>query len=61
MKDSALVLWIGVIELLRSSQIVVTRTQQPLLVLCIAGAIYFVISFPIARAGEWIERRWHDQ
>ena len=58
MKDSALVLWIGIIELLRSSQIVVTRTQQPLLVLAIAGAIYFLISFPIARLGAWFERRW---
>lgn len=58
MKDSALVLWIGIIELLRSSQIIVTRTQQPLLVLAIAGAIYFLISFPVARAGEWLERRW---
>ena len=56
MKDSALVLWIGIIELLRSSQIVVTRTQQPLLVLGIAGAIYFLISFPIARLGAWLER-----
>jgi His/Glu/Gln/Arg/opine family amino acid ABC transporter permease subunit len=61
MKDSAMVLWIGVIELLRSSQIVVTRTQEPLLVLAIAGAIYFAISFPIARAGAWLERRWQDQ
>jgi hydroxyproline transport system permease protein len=61
MKDSSLVLWIGVIELLRSSQIVVTRTQEPLLVLAIAGAIYFAISFPIGRAGAWLERRWQDQ
>jgi polar amino acid transport system permease protein len=62
MKDSALVLWLGIIELLRSSQIVVTRTQEPLLVLLIAGAIYFLISFPIARLGAWFERRWqaHD-
>jgi len=58
MKDSALVLWLGVIELLRASQIVVTRTQQPLLVLLIAGCIYFIISFPIARLGGWFERRW---
>jgi hydroxyproline transport system permease protein len=61
MKDSSLVLWIGVIELLRSSQIVVTRTQEPLRVLAIAGAIYFAISFPIGRAGAWLERRWQDQ
>jgi His/Glu/Gln/Arg/opine family amino acid ABC transporter permease subunit len=60
MKDSALVLWIGIIELLRSSQIIVTRTQQPLLVLSIAGAIYFAISFPVARLGAALERRWRD-
>ncbi len=62
MKDSALVLWLGIIELLRSSQIVVTRTQEPLLVLMIAGTIYFLISFPIARLGAWFETRWqvHD-
>ena len=61
MKDTSLVLWIGIIELLRSSQIIVTRTQQPLLVLCIVGAIYFAMSFPIARLGAWLERRWQDQ
>lgn len=58
MKDTALALWIGVIELLRSSQIVITRTQEPLLVLTIAGAIYFLASFPIARFSGWLERRW---
>jgi hydroxyproline transport system permease protein len=61
MKDSALVLWIGIIELLRSAQIVITRTQEPLFVLSIAGAIYFLISFPIARVGAWLERRWQEQ
>jgi polar amino acid transport system permease protein len=61
MKDSSLVLWIGVIELLRAAQIVITRTQEPLLVLGVAGAIYFLISFPIARIGEWLERRWREQ
>lgn len=60
MKDSALVLWIGIIELLRSSQIIVTRTQRPLLVLSIAGAIYFAISFPLARLGARLERQWRD-
>jgi His/Glu/Gln/Arg/opine family amino acid ABC transporter permease subunit len=61
MKDSALVLWIGIIELLRSAQIVITRTQEPLFVLSIAGGIYFLISFPIARVGAWLERQWQDQ
>lgn len=60
MKDSALVLWIGIIELLRSSQIIVTRIQEPLFVLSIAGAIYFIISFPISRLGARLERKWRE-
>lgn len=62
MKDTALVLWIGIIELLRASQIIVTRIQEPLFVLFIAGVIYFAMSFPIARLSARLERRWqsHD-
>ena len=59
MKDSALVLWLGIIELLRSSQIIITRTQEPMLILSIAGAIYFALSFPIARIGAQLERSWN--
>ena len=58
MKDSALVLWLGLIELLRASQILVTRLQEPLFILLICGVIYFIISFPIARLGGYLERRW---
>ena len=58
MKDSALVLWLGLIELLRASQILVTRLQEPLFILLICGAIYFIISFPIARLGGYLEKRW---
>lgn len=58
MKDSALVLWLGLIELLRASQIMVTRLQEPLLILMICGGIYFVLSFPIARLGGLLEKRW---
>ncbi len=60
MKDSALVLWLGIIELLRSSQILVTRLQEPLFILLIVGAIYFLISFPIARLGGRLESRWRE-
>lgn len=60
MKDTALVLWIGIIELLRSSQIIVTRIQEPLFVLSIAGLIYFLISFPIARVGARLEQNWRE-
>ncbi len=58
MKDSALVLWLGLTELLKSSQILITRLQEPLFILLICGAVYFLISFPIARLGGYLERRW---
>jgi polar amino acid transport system permease protein len=45
---------------LRSSQIIITRIQEPLFVLSVAGLIYFLISFPIARAGAVLERRWRE-
>ena len=60
MKDSALVLWIGVIELLRTSQVIITRIQEPLLVLSVCGLIYFVLSYPISRLGTRLETRWKD-
>jgi His/Glu/Gln/Arg/opine family amino acid ABC transporter permease subunit len=60
MKDTSLVLWIGVVELLRSSQVIITRIQEPLLVLMICGAMYFVISFPISRLGDRLETRWRE-
>lgn len=61
MKDSALVYVVQVIELLKSTQILITRLQEPLLLLLICGAFYFVISFPLARFGGYLEKRWsHD-
>ncbi|MBU1329822.1 MAG: amino acid ABC transporter permease [Gammaproteobacteria bacterium] len=60
MKDSALVMWIGIVELLRASQTIVTRIQEPLLVLCIAGLIYYVMSLVVARLGARLERRWQE-
>jgi polar amino acid transport system permease protein len=60
MKDTAMVWWIGIIELLRSSQIIITRLQEPLFVLSMTGLIYFLMSFPIARLGGRLERRWRE-
>lgn len=61
MKDSALVYIVQVTELLKSTQILITRLQEPLLLLMICGAFYFVISFPLARLGGYLEKRWsHD-
>jgi len=60
MKDTALVSWLGIIELLKSSQIIVTRIGDPLFVLTIAGLIYFIISFPIGRLGARLEKGWRE-
>ncbi|WP_152220208.1 amino acid ABC transporter permease [Pseudomonas sp. SCB32] len=60
MKDTALVMWIGIVELLRASQTIVTRIQEPLLVLCIAGVIYYLMSWVVARLGTRLERRWQE-
>jgi His/Glu/Gln/Arg/opine family amino acid ABC transporter permease subunit len=60
MKDTALVMWIGIVELLRASQTIVTRIQEPMLVLCIAGLIYYVMSLVVARLGARLERRWQE-
>jgi len=46
--------------LLRASQTIVTRIQEPLLVLCIAGAIYYVMSLVVARLGTRLEARWQE-
>jgi polar amino acid transport system permease protein len=58
MKDSALVFIVQVVELLKSTQILITRLQEPLFLLFICGLFYFVISFPVARLGGYLEKRW---
>ncbi|MEP4030374.1 amino acid ABC transporter permease [Roseibium polysiphoniae] len=58
MKDSALVSVLGYVELLKASQILITRTQEPLLILTIAGAFYFALSYPISRYAASLEKRW---
>ncbi len=60
MKDTSLVMWIGIIELLRASQIIVTRIQEPLMVLCIVGVIYYVMSLALTGLGSLLEKRWQE-
>ncbi len=59
-KDSALVSVIGYIELLKASQILITRTQDVFVILTIAGMFYFMLSYPISKASEYIEKRWQQ-
>jgi len=60
LKDSALVSVLGYVELLRASQILITRTQEPFLILAVAGLFYFALSFPIGRLAEKLEQRWQS-
>ncbi|CAM3651660.1 amino acid ABC transporter permease [Parendozoicomonas haliclonae] len=58
LKDSALVSVLGYVELLRASQILMTRTQEPFLILALAGAFYFALSYPLSRYSKQLEERW---
>ena len=61
LKDSALVSVLGYVELLRASQILITRTQEPFIILSIVGVFYFALSYPISRSTAKLEQRWqHD-
>lgn len=56
-KDSALVSVIGYMELLRTSEQLISRTQQPLEILLGVGIFYFIISYPLSLYGKYMERK----
>jgi len=56
-KDSALVSVIGYMELLRTSEQLISRTQQPLMILLGVGLFYFIISYPLSLYGKHVERK----
>lgn len=58
LKDSALVMVINAGELMDRTYDLITRTQEPLLLIGIACVFYFALSYPIARITERLERRW---
>ena len=57
MKDSALVSVIGYMELLRTSEQLISRTQQPLEILIGIGIFYFILSYPLSLYGRHVERK----
>ncbi len=63
MKDTSLIAVLGATppELLRASQIIITRIQEPLLILLGAGVFYFVMCYVIAEASERYEGRWRRE
>lgn len=57
LKDSSLVLVIGVPEMLRRAQHVSARTYQPLLAYSIAALIYFLMTYSVNRFLDVVERK----
>jgi ABC-type amino acid transport system permease subunit len=55
-KDTALVSVVGYVELLRASQILITRTNEALLLLTGVGVAYFLICYPISRYSLRVEK-----
>ncbi len=55
-KDSALISVVGYLEFLRSSQVLITRTHETLLILGGVGLFYFCICYPISRYSRHLER-----
>ncbi|PBC03693.1 amino acid ABC transporter permease [Mesorhizobium sp. WSM3860] len=51
-KDTSLAAVLGYIELLRTSQILINRTQEPLLILTGVGVAYFALCFPLT---AWVD------
>lgn len=58
-KDTALVSVVGYIELLRTSQILINRSNEALLVLTGVGLFYFAICYPISRYSRHLEKVLH--
>lgn len=56
-KDTALVGTVGYVELMKSSQIVVTQTNAPFAVFALSGLVYFAICYPCSLYGRRLEAR----
>lgn len=56
-KDSSLVIVIGLVELTRQGQAIVDRAGQPLPIYLTVAALYFVICYPLSLLVRLLERR----
>ncbi|MGD9016100.1 MAG: amino acid ABC transporter permease [Desulfobacterales bacterium] len=56
-KDSSVVSVIGVVELTRVGWVTVVRIPEGLMVFSLVGVLYFVISYPLIRLSNYLERR----
>jgi arginine/lysine/histidine/glutamine transport system substrate-binding and permease protein len=58
LKDSSLVSVIGMTELARTGQELASRYAAPLTIWPVVALIYLVLTFPLTRVAEHLERRW---
>lgn len=56
-KDTSLISVIGVVELVRSGQIIISRTLNPLPIWFIIGLIYFVVCWPLSKISRHLEKK----
>ena len=63
MKDTSLIAVLGATppELLRSSQIIINRIQEPLLILMGAGLFYFIMCYAITAMANRYEQSWQQK
>ncbi len=63
MKDTSLIAVLGATppELLRASQIIINRIQEPLMILLGAGAFYFVMCYAITVFAKRYEQGWEQK
>jgi ABC-type enterochelin transport system ATPase subunit len=57
-KDSSLVSVIGLTELARTGQELASRYAAPLTIWPLVALMYLVLTFPLTRVAEFLERRW---
>ncbi len=56
-KDTALASQLGVVELTFSAKILISRGYSSFLIYGLILLIYFLMSYPLSRCGQWLERR----
>ena len=56
-KDTALASQVGVLELTDAGKIMSTKGHSALLVYAVVLALYFIVSYPLARLGGYLENR----
>ncbi|HEX8709741.1 MAG TPA: amino acid ABC transporter permease, partial [Pyrinomonadaceae bacterium] len=58
LKDSSLVSVIGITELARTGQELASRYAAPLTIWPVVAIFYLLLTFPLTRVAEYLERRW---